>query len=314
MFRFKSSVNPVELKRRYLKKYKMKSLQRKLNALLAAYPEIKDELPDDCDAKKLLIGDFKYLTKVYFAFTGVLEGKSDDEGKVIRKAFVDGGFDYKNHSGNIGKFLTDPANGFEIYNCVYCDLEEVTSFVKGAGVKVRGFETEHVLDKGECPLVALSLYNFVPSCGTCNGAAVKGTKTIGDTLDEVVKLSPTVNGYDFEEKVRFVVNYLNPKADDLKALTHLGDYEIGFDVKDCIYQKSIDLFELKSRYNKDVPKSELIKWWRRKRIYTDNKLKEVAADLGMTLEETIEEQFELNLRRTKHYPMEKARRDVMMMY
>ena len=34
----------------------------------------------------------------------------------------------------------------------------------------------------------------------------------------------------------------------------------------------------------------------------------------MTLEETIEEQFELNLRRTKQYPMEKARRDVMMMY
>lgn len=314
MYRFKSKVNPVVLKREYLRKFKMKSLQKKLDSLWTVYPEIKAVLPDDCDAKKLLIADFKYLTKVYFAFTGVIAGKDAVERKAICDAFTDGGFNYDNHKTIIGKFLMDSVNGFEIYNCVYCDLEEVASFVKVGGVNVRGFETEHVLNKGECPLVALSLFNFVPSCGICNGPAVKGTRTIGDTLDEVSKLSPTVNGYDFEEKVRFVVNYLDPKADVLSALTHLEDFEIGFDVKDGIYQKPIDLFELKPRYNKRVHKSELIKWWRKKRFYTDNKLKEIATDLGMTMEDTVEEQFELKLRKMNHYCMEKARRDVMMMY
>lgn len=313
MYRFVSSRNPVELKKAYLKEYDVNRLQKKLDRLIKANPEIADVMPDDISARKLLIGNFKYLAKVYCAFTGVVSVKSEDDRKAIVNSFKKGGFNYDSHKSDISRFLMNPANGFEIHNCVYCDSEDVTSFTKADGTKVRKFETEHVLDKGECPLIALSLYNFVPSCGTCNGSAVKGTKTIGDTPAEIVRLSPTVEGYDFENKVRFVVNYFNPALDDLNELTHPDDYEIAFDVKDDVYQKSIDLFQLRPRDNNVIPKSELLKWREKRRNNPDNIVRQFAEIRKTTFEVVFEEMFELDLRRQKHYPMEKARRDIMIM-
>ena len=313
MYRFVSSRNTVDLKKAYLGEYDVKRLQTKLDRLIRANPEIADVMPDDISARKLLIGNFKYLAKVYCAFTGVVSEKSEDDRKAIVDAFKKGGFNYDSHKSDIARFLMNPINGFEIHNCVYCDLEDVTSFTKADGTNVRKFETEHVLDKGECPLVALSLYNFVPSCGTCNGPAIKGTKPIGDTPNEIVRLSPTVEGYDFEKKVRFDVNYLNPALDDLNELTHPDDYEIVFDVKDEVYKKSINLFQLHSRYNNVIPKSELLKWREKRRNNPDNIVRQFAEIRKTTFEVVFEEMFELDLRRQKHYPMEKARRDVMMM-
>lgn len=126
----------------------------------------------------------------------------------------------------------DTDNGFEIHNCVYCDLEDVTTFIRANGSKVRKFETEHVLDKGACPLVALSLYNFIPSCKTCNGPDIKGAKTLGDTIAEMVELSPSAEGYDFDRKVSFEVKILTPGAADLNMATHPDDCEIDFNIRD----------------------------------------------------------------------------------
>lgn len=251
MFRFVSSKKPVELKEAYLKQYNVTLLQKKLNKLMTDYPDIKATLPGDISAMKLLIGNFRYLTKIYYAFINYLNRKTQAEKEQIITAFKANGFNYSSYSSKIAKFLTDASNGFEIHNCVYCDLEDLTIFTKANGQKVRRFETEHVLDKGQCPLVALSLYNFVPSCKTCNGPAIKGAKTLGDTVDEMVKLSPSADGYDFDRKVRFEVKFLTPEAVDLNMATHPNDYEIDFNITDNIYKKSIDFFELKSRYNSD---------------------------------------------------------------
>ena len=312
MYRFVSSQNPVRLKKAYLEKYNIKLLQYKLDELMKAYPEIRAVLPDKISAKKLLVGNFKYLTRVYCAFTGYLNGKTTAEKDSIKNAFKKGGFNYDSHKSKIADFLTDLANGFEIHNCVYCDLEDVTSFTKANGKKVRKFDTEHILDKGECPLVALSLYNFVPSCKICNSADIKGTKTIGDTEAEIAKLSPSAEDYDFENKVKFVVNLITPSITDLKATSHADDYEITFNVREILYQKSIDLFELKSRYNHGEVKLKLLKWREKRRNNPDNKILEYARWRMVSFEEAFEEFFELNLRRREHFIMEKARRDVML--
>ena len=313
MYRFVSSRNPVELKKAYLEKYNIDLLQRKLDRLMNVYPEIDAVLPDDISAKKLLTGSFKYLAKVYCAFTGYLNGKTAEEIQAIVLAFVRGGFNYDSHKGKIAKFLLDARNGFEIHNCVYCDLEDVTTFVKDDGSRVRRFETEHVLDKGECPLVALSLYNFVPSCGTCNGPDIKGTRTIGDTEAEIARLSPSAEGYDFEGKVKFEVKMVTPGVADLNAINHADDYEVGFVVREALYQKSIDLFELKPRYNHGNVKLELLKWREKRRSNPDNIVRQFAVLKNVSFDEMFEEMFELDLRRREHYPMEKARRDVMLM-
>lgn len=312
MYRFVSSQNPVRLKKAYLEEYNIKLLQDKLDKLMKAYPEIRAVLPDKISAKKLLVGNFKYLTRVYCAFTDYLNGKTTAEKKTIKTDFLSGGFNYNSHKSDIAQFLMNPANGFEIHNCVYCDLEDVTPFTKANGKKVRKFDTEHVLDKGECPLVALSLYNFVPSCKICNSTDIKGTKTIGDTEAEIAKLSPSAEDYDFENKVKFVVNLITPSITDLKATSHADDYEITFNVRETLYQKSIDLFELKSRYNHGEVKLKLLKWREKRRNNPDNKILEYARWRMVSFEEAFEEFFELNLRRREHFKMEKARRDVML--
>lgn len=313
MFRFVSSKRSIELKKEYLAKYNVKLLQTKLNALMVKYSDIKAVLPADISARKLLVGNFIYLTKVYSSFTNYLNGKLQKERTQILSDFLNNGFKYESHKSKIAKFLTDASNGFQIHNCVYCDLVDVTTFLKTNGQEVRNFETEHVLDKGLCPLVALSLYNFVPSCGTCNGPALKGTNTIGDTEAEIVKLSPSSEGYDFNGKVTFEVKIVTPGATDLRPVSHKDDFDIDLNVMEDIYQKSIDLFELKSRYNALTVKTELLKWWEKRRSYPDNIVQQMADMNKITFEEQFEDVFELDLRRREHCPKEKARREVMML-
>ena len=88
-----------------MEKYDIDLLQRKLDRLMNVYPEIDAVLPDDISAKKLLTGNFKYLAKVYCAFTGYLEGKTVAEKRTIVSAFVSGGFNYNSHKGKIGKWV-----------------------------------------------------------------------------------------------------------------------------------------------------------------------------------------------------------------
>lgn len=313
MFRFVSSRKAVELRKAYLAIYNVNLLQRKLDLLMSRYPGISAVLPADITAKKLLIGNFKYLTKVYWAFTSYLAGNTKEEKSNILSDCLNCGFKYASHKSKIAKFLTDASNGFAIHNCVYCDLEDVATFTKANGQNVRKFETEHVLDKGECPLVALSLYNFVPSCGTCNGADLKGTRIIGDNEVEIAKLSPTSEGYNFDGNVNFEVRIVTPGATDLDPTNHKDDFEIDFNVKEAIYQKSIDLFELKSRYNEGYVKTELLKWWEKRRLYPDNIVQQMADMNKITFKKQFENVFELDLRRREHYPKEKARREVMML-
>lgn len=160
--------------------------------------------------------------------------------------------------------------------------------------------------------MGMSLYNFVPSCRTCNKADIKGTKTIGDTEVEIAKLSPSAEGYDFENKVKFEVKVVTPGVDDLKAISHVDDYEIVFNISEALYQKTIDLFELKSRYNHDIEKLELLKWRDIRRKNPNNIVQQLADIKMIPFGEMFEEMFELDLRRRKHYPKEKARRDVML--
>ena len=283
MFRFVSSKNPVKLKKAYLAQYNVNLLQKKLDKLMTDYPNIKAALSDDITVKKLLVGNFKYLAKVYSAYTSYLNGKTPEESLLIRSAFVKGGFNYDSHKSKIANFLMNMNNGFDIHNCVYCEL------------------------------VALSLYNFVPSCGTCNGPGIKGMKTIGDTEGEIAKLSPSAEGYDFDGKVKFEVKVVTPGATDLNTTTHADDYEIDFNIIENIYQKSIDLFELKQRYNNKREKMELLKWRDKRRSNPNNIVQQFADIKKVTFDEMFEEMFELNLRRREHYPMEKARREVMML-
>lgn len=110
------------------------------------------------------------------------------------------------------------------------------------------FDLDHELDKGSCPLLALSLYNFVPCCSVCN-EKLKHTTTVGDKTDknELIKLSPTSDDYDFDGNVTFTV--IPRIASTYRFLKNQRKYRIDITCHDAAFQKTVDLFRLKQRYN-----------------------------------------------------------------
>lgn len=110
------------------------------------------------------------------------------------------------------------------------------------------FDLDHELDKGSCPLLALSLYNLVPSCPVCN-EKLKHSDTIGDKANknELIKLSPTSDRYDFDGNVTFSIT---PKrASTYGFVKNMKKYSIDITCHDSSFKKSVDLFRLKQRYN-----------------------------------------------------------------
>lgn len=255
MYKFESSLDKRTLHRAYNALY-VHDLDRKWDKNVLSHPLLAGAMLPGMSAKKLLTAEFKKLVEVYFHYKEYVAGLTDIQAKEVRDA-ANKVFSYESFTKKISEFLINPAHKFEIWNCVYCDMIKVSPF-NHKGKLVRRFDTEHVLDKGDCPLVALSLYNFVPSCGTCNDPAVKGTKTIGDTKEEITKLSPTNPSYDFWHNVLFVVN---AKADMTwqKREDVPDNFEIDFSYKDVSYKKSVELFALKSRYNTDCL-MEALRW------------------------------------------------------
>lgn len=110
------------------------------------------------------------------------------------------------------------------------------------------FDLDHELAEASCPLLALSLYNFVPSCPTCN-QKLKRSATIGSKEDrkELIKLSPTSDGYDFDKNVLFYIT--TKRMSTFGFLENLEEYRIDMKCHDDSFEKSIRLFRLKQRYN-----------------------------------------------------------------
>lgn len=125
------------------------------------------------------------------------------------------------------------------------------SYPKSDSIKLQSdnhFDLDHELDKGRCPLLGLSLYNFVPSCSVCN-EKLKHTAIIGDKKDknELIKLSPTSDNYDFDGNVTFSVT---PKrVTTFGFVRNMMKYAVEVTCHDASYEKSVDLFRLKQRYN-----------------------------------------------------------------
>lgn len=307
MYRFKSTRDKSELHSAYNTLY-CHDLNKKWARQVAVCPELAGAMLPGMTAKKLLTAEFRVLVDVYFHYKKYMEGLTQairtDVNTNAQKVFT-----YKSYSGKIAQFLLNPDNKYEIHNCIYCDMEKISPFAHN-GKKVRRFETEHVLDKGNCPLVALSLYNFVPSCGHCNGPDVKGVKTIGDTIEEIKHLSPTNPSYDFWHKVLFVVNPITGTITDIQREKHPEHYEIDFKYKDVSYSKFTELLGLKSRYQEDC----LIKSLRlldEMDKHTPKMLSDLANLYGKTPEEVYEQVFNVESDRREHAKYRKMKEDLM---
>ncbi len=134
------------------------------------------------------------------------------------------------------------------------------------------FDLDHALDKGSCPIVGLSLRNFVPSCQVCN-EKLKRSKVLGDCGKPIERLSPTSSKYEFDDNVTII---LEPTTIEIHGFPwdYPEEYQIKFDCHDKIYQNIVNLFKLNERY--DYHRHEAIYWMRMKHRYPDSNIEMIA--------------------------------------
>lgn len=105
---------------------------------------------------------FNSLKSRYLLITGKTEKHFNDNCKSL---FVD--------SGYTDWFLTNKKNYYlakklDQHTCTYCNREYIFIYENKAGGKGMVPQFDHWYSKTDYPLLALSFYNLIPSCATCN--------------------------------------------------------------------------------------------------------------------------------------------------
>ncbi|RHH14487.1 hypothetical protein DW228_06720 [Bacteroides fragilis] len=182
---------------------------------------------------------------------------------------------------------------------------------KPTNEKRSNFDIDHVLDKGSCPIIALSLMNFVPSCQVCN-SRLKKTRVLGKLGIPEEKLSPSSPLYDFDNAVTIQI-LPKPGPIHLKPTQHPLCYETVFDISDKDYEYSVNLFKLKERYSYHI--IEALRWIELKQKYDDARITMMSNALGEDSEFTVdkirEDIFGADYTKNEHRCFSKMKKDIL---
>lgn len=171
------------------------------------------------------------------------------------------------------------------------------------------FTLDHVIDKGRHPLLALSLYNFVPSCYSCN-SKFKGREQLINS-NTVNFLSPTLGDkFTFTKDVKFRLLFRNGK--NTSYVNSKKDFVLDFKYfkNSSEYEKYINTFKLKGRYV--FHKDEIVDLIDKKKKYSDSKINEMAKQLKIPAQKVKEDLFgkELFHGKLEDKSMTKFKRDI----
>lgn len=192
----------------------------------------------------IVLTKYNKLTEWYIAYVNWAD-KPEGIDDQLRKIFS-----YTHFSNIIAEFFIQNEERLQVSTCHYCEMAYVNVY-RTKDKRRRQFDVEHVLDKGSCPFVSLSLYNLTLSCQYCN-SRLKGTKVIGDEHKPIVKLSPTSDLFEFDKDVHIRIypdklfNYQNILDSEKKT------FRLYFKTDDNDYPKYTKLFHLEERYNAHI--------------------------------------------------------------
>ena len=193
-------------------------------------------------------------------------------------------FQYTNkfQSAVLTPFFT---NNFNFTTCFYCNKDFITSFKKEKKIFVSTFQLDHFYDKGSYPYLALSLYNLIPSCPTCNSSKVKGSANCYKEC-----LSPNHKKFNFDKKVKFKLLL----SDNCKNLHIESKNDIEIPLKENYsneYNKYIEVFKLNERYtaHKDI----VFEMMQNAELYPDSRLRELQDLTGIPYQQIKKDIFNL---------------------
>lgn len=171
------------------------------------------------------------------------------------------------------------------------------------------FTLDHVLNKANHPLTALSLYNFVPSCYACNAKFKQSKPLITDAAKAF--LSPTSNNFNLHDTVKFKIYFhINPKPE--LNITGIDEFVLDFDISEnkeaC--NTLLEILKLKGRYT--VHKSEIVSLIRKHKYYGETQVQEIAAIIGQPVATIKIDIFGEELFRgaIEDVPLTKLKRDI----
>lgn len=194
--------------------------------------------------KKLIVCEAKDLENQRDGLLNSYSLHNDYNIQIIGLAFD---YDFKEINTKIKQFFRD--ENFVKY-CPYCNLKEVQYLETDSGKVGDVHELDHFFDKIKSPLLALSMYNLIPSDSTCNGINNKGSISFYDEFH----LNPYISGAG--EHLQFIPK-LGSVGKVLRIHVSISNKELRFRKKligDCLNidenceQGNINVFKIKTKY------------------------------------------------------------------
>lgn len=274
-----------------------------------AWEIFRDDHPDFANEfsytlKQILVADFPILVQIYNKYENFKRSLSKGEIEAYNKG-LEGIFNYSTKGSSIiHQFFRDHADDLDVYTCFYCDMEYINAYTLPDEQEKDQFEIDHLLDKGSCPIISLSLFDFVPSCNVCN-SRIKGKNKIEEKY--LKQLSPTCQEFCVDRTVKIE---LMPCGKVRRPfLAHKDDYRIEFDChKVKAHQYYINFFHLDERY--DFHRIEALRIEELKMRYPQCHINKIARELGYQPEDVKEDIFGLDFSLEHHRCFQKLRYDI----
>ncbi len=167
-----------------------------------------ESLATDANLEHLITALPEHLPAIinHFQATYSVPATSIDDFRVLKNLFVDSIYDLGQHFNKL-----DFVKRINIDTCVYCNRNYIY-YLSGMVNDPIKPEIDHFFPKTTFPYLALSFYNLIPSCSTCNGREAKGTKNPSDY--------DLVNPYLLDEVSPFLFSYNAENMDVLRPLAN----------------------------------------------------------------------------------------------
>lgn len=161
--------------------------------------------------------------------------------------------------------------------CPYCNRQYIFTICNDTG-KTRG-RLDHFYDKSTYPYLALSLYNLIPCCNTCNtdfkGSSEFSIKThlnpYVDEFGEYFKFSvQMISGKDLKPGDSNQINYLKGIGDEFEIV--IKDSSIDDNLRMKI-NNNLKIFKIRELYN--MHKDYVIDLIKKRVMYSDSQIDEL---------------------------------------
>lgn len=170
------------------------------------------------------------------------------------------------------------------------------------------FTLDHFLPQKHNKFYSLCLYNFVPSCYSCNTKFKIGETFNTNNLLGLGEVSPTSRSYTLDKDLVFKLYYSGSLTDISTKSDFILDIKLENNNQHTI--KYLEIFKLKGRYT--YHKSKALHLIKQKNNYSESMIKEISIKTGLPLMEVKKLVFgdELFLEQFTNDPFVKFKRDI----